>query len=95
MNGLILPSAAAKPKPVQALPAQRCGNCWYHAKVPGDPNMVMCQGGPPTAIMMGMGQDIAGRPVPQIISFWPQLQATQRRCALWASQGEDIGDLTQ
>lgn len=84
-----------KPKPAaEIIPAQRCGNCWFHADLPGNPTMVMCQGGPPTACVMGIQQTPLG-PQPAMNSFWPQLMRNQRRCALWADQGEDIGGVSQ
>lgn len=77
------------------LPAERCGNCRYHAPQPQDPRMIMCQGGPPTAVMVGMTQDALGRPNPQMLSFWPSLQASQRRCALWSKETVVDGVTTQ
>ena len=86
---IILPSVS----PVVA--PDRCGNCYYSEKIGNDPTMVLCKGGPPTPVILGMGQDALGRPVPQVQSFWGSLPSSSRRCALWAPIGAAPGEKVQ
>ena len=82
MTELIIKPVNGKPA-AKVIPLKRCGNCWWHAPTPGAAGMVMCQSVPPVPILLGMTQDALGRPMPQILSFWPQAQADQKACRLW------------
>lgn len=81
MNGLILPPTV-KTQPV-AQP-DTCGSCRFGPVVA--PGQVECKGVPPTPVVIGMGQNMAGQPAMQIELMRPRLAATEPGCALWKAK---------
>jgi hypothetical protein len=59
----------------------KCGTCRY-AQKPDARGFADCHGNPPTVILMGAVQDLAGRPGFQMESFVPKVNVDRLGCAL-------------
>jgi hypothetical protein len=60
-----------------------CGSCEYAQILPGDGQMILCGGVPPTPVPMGVNQNLAGQQQIVCQMFYPQLPMNQKRCALY------------
>lgn len=70
-SGLIIPNA----------PPSNCGNCRWAATLP-DLNLIECTSMPPTPVVVGMVQAVAG-PAFNIQAMRPNLPRTLAACSLF------------
>lgn len=74
----------AKTGDVLAMPKhETCGTCKHAEIVPQDVTQIICYGAPPTPVMMGMQQTVAGQQ-PMIVAVHPVLTRGEHACSLWA-----------
>ena len=83
VTSLILPESADKPSKTLVF-GETCGNCRFAGTNTEDVvNLAICRGVPPTPVLVGMGQNLAGQPVPNIVGIWPTVGRGMPACALW------------
>lgn len=66
---------------LEVVKAETCSNCRYAKFL--DIGQIECGGVPPTPVMLGVQQNIAGQPEPMIALFRPKMPSSMAACALW------------
>ena len=59
-----------------------CGGCEYFRRGQVGQAMGVCRGAPPVPMVVGMGQDMSGKPVPIVNTYWPQVPDSEV-CGHW------------
>jgi hypothetical protein len=67
---------------VKTVTFQKCGGCVYHQK-PDSNGHGDCFGNPPSVHVLGMAQDVLGRPAIKCETFVPRVHIDRPACALF------------
>lgn len=78
------PNSALNGSGLIAVKAQTCGGCRYAKLL--DIGEIECGGVPPTPVMLGVRQGLAGQSEPMIGLFRPRMPSTMAGCALWKAR---------